>query len=382
MKQFKPFKDDLFAGFPTEGAYFEISLSEKLGDLIIFNYGKLPFLQERYKKVIVCNSAPSILNKNKYIFSKLPAVLDDESLFSDVLDCLEATFKLHGLPNSLVFIECGSIRRRLIQKRIPADDASVLTMKFIIKVVSLIKKHGWHFILWRNPFKNSAWGLENFTFAIDDTNFKELFPINHPDLCSRIHPDQGVYDVAQIVFQALWGESRKYRLDESDLELLKSSSILDKKPYVIFNFNTGEYVKRSKVEQHFKKILEEIKRAKKVSHFTVYVSRLEPYWPDHLKCHLDEFAQDPDVNLFAVERATADFYRGASFIFSICSGFVHFTNILSQNIVTLAFANTENDINGKNPWAPGIQMVLNDEELNQISQQIISLLRDPKRLYL
>ncbi len=376
---FEPFSDDLFKDLPISGTYFELSLNDKLGDLIIFNYGKLPYLRTRFSKIVVSNAAPSILSEEFYHFKQIPRISENIYTFIDAtLQSFEDSFDRYGLSQSVVFLECGSIRRCLIKSGVAEDEAAILSMKFILQLTSKIKQRGWHFVLWRHPLRNSPWGMESFTFAIDDTSFSEYISLDHPKLQGRIHPDQGVYAFTKIVYEALWGEGRNYCLKDVDLQLSSSSFNSGPDSYIVLNFSTGEEKKFQKLQSKLGIILHSLK-SKSFDDYVFFISRPDGRWSQEAITQLESFAQRFKVCYFDFGEVDGTFYSKASIILSICSGFVHIAHVFNPRTITLSLEGTENDVEGRNPWAPAQSVFITEEDASGSVKKLSEMLRDGLR---
>jgi hypothetical protein len=331
--------------------------------------------------MVVSNAAPAVLNKELYNFKQIPRIAGNIRTFlAETLASFEESFEAHGMPQSVVFLECGSIRRCLIKSGAGKDEAAILSMKFILQITSSIKLRGWHFVLWRNPLRNSAWGMENFTFAIDNTNFSEYIPLVHPKLQGLIHPDQGVYAVAKIIYEALWGKGRNYGLKDVDLQLSSSSFNAGSEPYIILNFSTGEEKKFQKLQSRLGSILNTLK-SKSFNDYVFFIPRLDERWSQEAITQLESFSKRFKLCYFDLCEVDGKFYTNSKSILSICSGFVHIAHVFNPRTITVSLEGTENDVEGINPWAPAQSVFIRDEDafgslknLSEMLEQNLSLL--------
>lgn len=383
MQKFNPFKDDLFT-FALRAdlkghTYIELSLNDKLGDLIIFNYSKLPHFHSIFQEIAVISPAPVVLDPNVYNSHKIETNQFEYSgelmsLLTKVISILD----IYKNKKVVVFFDSGSLRT-FIEKKMSLnhEDYDVLIMKFLLGLTNYIQSNQWEFLLWRNPFKTTYWGTECFSFALNSVNFSELISMDDPAIVEFSGELPDVYTVANTIFCALWGTVGNYKLSPRDMNL--SFNFGNVQPqlnkYIVFNLNTGDDIKRQKLEQILPDLLKSFDQTENLKQCLIFVPKLEKEWSNKSVNLLTEWIHASDKKeVYELNAVDYNFYKNAEVIVSICSGFIHFVNVFNSKNITFSLENTNNDINGRNFWAPQESLLIKEGEETKSSLNSLVLL--------
>ena len=382
MNNFIPLSCNIFTYFGFKELenkkYIDISLNEKIGDMLIFQYSRLPGLKKIFKEVHVFSPVSQILSQQDYHTYKLK--LDELDLESVALSIFGNIKKIKG--QRFVFFDTGSIRM-FLEKGLKISDpieVRILSIKFLIEIKTFLQDEGVQFLFWRNPTQKIMWGTENFSFSHDGISFSEILSIKDDFIRKNTSLNPNVYEVSRIINIVFLGTKKVESLLPSDLNI-KSKNIKTSSEYIIINLNTGDQIKRKGMEKVFSKILYNLETELCLSGKKLFISRMDEYWPKTMYGDFLKFIQNSKhkIEVFSYEETTKEFYINCKLGVSICSGFSHIFNIFNKKNLTFHLSGTNNEVAGKNLWAPQESILVEtdsraDESLKKLCNKINSLL--------
>lgn len=355
MKKFKNIFDFINLGNLQTQNFVDISFNDKMGDQILFGFSKLPIVKKKFRNVYVFSQFTKILAQDKY---QLVQIDFSKLTYDEILKQIKIELRKIPYPVT-VFLDGGSIRN-YAEKTCSDENINEVALNYLLKIQELFDELDINYLIWRNPFFKSYLGSQSFTFAYNSNEFFDVFEFDEIILKSAQDQEFNVYKVSRFWTKSTFGIETTPHLLEHDLSNLDPVSN-GFKPGIIININTGDELKRKTLEvrgvEFLKYLINELKSHK----IPIYFAKLEQTWAKHIQAYCNKLVDDYELKEFSFNEVGLNFYKESLAAISLCSGFVHYYYLLNPRIISFFLENTNNDIDGVNPWAPGLSLCLNED---------------------
>lgn len=338
-----------------------LTLNDKLGDSIIFNFSLLSLFLRRSSRIRVYSPHSKILNENLFELDNLDEVLIDKDvdiIFNSLISKLRNEI---DSESSFIFIDTLSFqlfnRNKLLCK----------TKKFNIKLKKLFddlecffRKSGMDFFFWRDPFDSNVWGMNNFKINTNllNTHGWENFEKDYSfRLQEAVSDNVNVYKIMSEFVKLVFNEKLDFLTHH--LTSFTFNKSFSQSNYCVLNLTVGSVDKLQYVEKYIDQFLNSF-FYKNDLFKKVYVILEEKYEQLINKINCDNiYCDEISVVSYDMDSIYSIIYR-ADAIYTYCSGFSHVANIFSNSVTTFTFEDNISLINGRNPWAPQRDFCLKD----------------------